>query len=736
MHIAEADLLNGFVEQQSEEAFAELVRRHLPMVLGVCRRVLEDDHSAQDAAQAVFLALAKKANNLKRDQPLAGWLHHVAVCVARNERVARARRLRREQEAAAMQHKAAEEKLSAETETALREWLDHEIDALPAKYRQPLVMIHLEGQDPSAVAAKLRCKESTLRVWLTRAREKLLNRLTRRGVTITVPALVGWLASHVESASAAVPPDLGTEAAKNAVVWISGGTAAAGLAPHIIGLAKGAIHTMFISKLKTVAIVTASLAVVTTASALSWQKVYEARDKGLPKTAIEELKPIIADAMANKKYAEAIKAICTKIAFEGNIEGNKPEEKVIRLAAEIEKAPAEMKPMMEAILANWYWHYFQQNRWRFQQRTQTAAQPGKDFTTWDLPRILAEIDKHFTAALANEKTLKATPIAQYNDLLEKGSVPDSYRPTVFDFLAHEALQFYQAGEQGAAKAEDEFEIPATSPIFGTVAEFLAWKPDTTDTDSPKLKAIKLFQNLLAFHQKDEDKTAFIDADLYRLQFGKNQAVGSEENDKYKAALKRFVDEWADSEISARALFEWATVLVEENENVEAHKLAKRGADVFPKSYGGVMCFNLVQNLEAKQVSINTERVWNEPWPVIAVNYKNVTKAFFRAMPYEFEKWITRHRYGYSYDEKLLTELLAKQAAASWDANLPATTDYRERTEKVPVAKDLNRVSTSFSPATTLRFVRTITKSRRRSCGSATSPLSCGRGSTKARSTGL
>jgi len=682
---AEAELLAEFVQHRSEAAFTELVRRHLPMVLGVCRRVLDDDHAAQDAAQAVFLALARKAPALKREQALGGWLHHVALCAARNERTARARRLRREQEAAAMQQDAAAE-LTPETTAALREWLDRELDKLPDKYRRPLVLVHLEGRSLEETAAVLKCKDGTLRVWLNRAREKLRNRLTRRGVSVSVPALVAWLASQSDSIAATVPPDLGATAAKSAVLWITGGAAAA----NVVAIAKGALHTMFITKLKTAAVVAASAAIVTTASALSWQKVYEARDKGLPKTAIEELKPIIADAMANKKYAEAIKAICTKIAFEGNIEGNKPEEKVIRLQAEIEKAPAEMKPMMQAILANWYWHYFQQNRWRFQQRTQTAEAPGKDFTTWDLPRILAEIDKHFTTALANEKLLKATPVAQYNDLLEKGNVPDSYRPTVFDFLAHEALQFYQAGEQGAAKAEDEFEIEATSPVFGTVAEFLAWQPATTDTGSAKLKAVRLFQNLLAFHQKDEDKSAFIDADLYRLAFGDNQAVGPEKDDKYKAALKRFVDEWADHEISARALFAWASQLMEENELVEAHKLAKRGADVFPKSYGGVQCFNLIQNIEQKQVSISTERVWNEPWPVIAVNYKNITKAFFRAVPQDFDGFVAKQRWGFGHgwEEKYIKELIAKQPAASWDAALPATTDYRLHDEKVPVSKDL------------------------------------------------
>ncbi|MCX7006975.1 MAG: sigma-70 family RNA polymerase sigma factor, partial [Kiritimatiellaeota bacterium] len=155
----EADLLAEFVAQRSEAAFAELVRRHLPLVLGVCRRVLGDEHAAQDAAQAVFLALARKAPALSRERALGGWLHHCALCAARNERTARARRLRREQEAAAMQQDAAAEELSPATTAALREWLDRELDALPAKYRQPLVMVYLEGRTLEETASALRCKD-------------------------------------------------------------------------------------------------------------------------------------------------------------------------------------------------------------------------------------------------------------------------------------------------------------------------------------------------------------------------------------------------------------------------------------------------------------------------------------------------------------------------------------------------------------------------------------------------
>src|SRR5437588_7583847 len=154
-----------------------------------------------------------------------------------------------------------------------------------------------------------------------------------------------------------------------------------------------------------------------------WKSVQEAINKGLPRTAIERLEPIIAAAIKDKAYPEAIKAVARKIALEGNIQGNRPEERVIRLQTAIAKSPPEMVPVMDAILANWYWHYFQQNRWRFLQRTATAEAPGEDFTTWDLTRIFTEIDKQFTKALAAEKTLKTIPVGQYDDLLVKGNIP-------------------------------------------------------------------------------------------------------------------------------------------------------------------------------------------------------------------------------------------------------------------------------------------------------------------------
>jgi hypothetical protein len=330
-----------------------------------------------------------------------------------------------------------------------------------------------------------------------------------------------------------------------------------------------------------------------------WKQVDEAIRQGLPKTAAGVLDQIIPNALQDQAYAEACKAICLKIVYESQVAGSGAEQRIVQLQAQIGTVPEQARPCLEAILGHWYWLYFQQNRWRFLQRTTTAEPPGEDITTWDLAAILAETGRHFTAALAQDALLKATPIAQFSDLLDPGTVPDIYRPTLYDFLAFDALSFYSAGEQAGARPQDAYDLTADGPIFGPTEDFLQWHPQTTDTQSATLKAVGLYQALLVFHQADADKAAFLDADLHRLEFGYSRAVGPDKVDRYIAALDRFVDQWIDHEIAARALLDWAQVLNAQGDPLQAHQVAQRGWKAFPKSYGGLACYNLIQQIEAK-----------------------------------------------------------------------------------------------------------------------------------------
>jgi hypothetical protein len=452
-----------------------------------------------------------------------------------------------------------------------------------------------------------------------------------------------------------------------------------------------------------------------------WKKVEEAIAKGLPRTAITNLEPIIQGTLKDKAYAEAVKAIGQKIALEGNIQGNKPEEKITRLQAEIAKAPKEMVPVLDTLLAHWYWQYFQQNRWRFMQRTATAEPPGKDFTTWDLRRLFAEIDKQFQKALAAETMLKATPISAWNDLLQRGTMSDRYRPTLYDFIAQEALEFYTSGEQAGAKPEDAFELSAESPIFDSPDKFLAWKagqPSASATagglqeSSPVLRAIHLYQELLRFHQKDPaQQMAFADANLERLSWGWNAAFGEQKNTRYKAALETFIHTYADFEISALAMEREARVMQQEDDLFAAHKLAARGAELFPSSPGGKLCRNLVAEIEAKSASITTERVWQcgaglaatggaetqqpagqkqpDICPTLDVTYRNVDAVYFRAIPYGWDIFLEKlHNRPENLTDKERREILSAKPSLEWSEQLPPTTDYQEKTFSVPAPKTL------------------------------------------------
>ncbi|MCE9568364.1 MAG: hypothetical protein K8U57_40705 [Planctomycetes bacterium] len=420
-----------------------------------------------------------------------------------------------------------------------------------------------------------------------------------------------------------------------------------------------------------------------------WKEVAEADKKGLPRTGIKALEPIIESAIKDKAYPEAIKAIAKKINLEGNIEGNKPEEKITRMQAEIAARPAEMKPVMTAVLAHWYWQYFQQNRWRFVQRTSTGNSPGEDILTWDLPRIFAEIDKTFEKALANEAELKATPVAQYDILLQKGSIPDQFRPTLYDFLAFDAISFYASAEQAGAKPQDSFELMADSPIFDSTDKFLAWEPKTTDANNRTVKGIKLFQKLLAFHKDDKENSAFLDTDLHRLRFGHNKAVGTNKDARYKAALEAFAKANPKHELFAMAQFQLASVIQGEDDLVKAREVALVGMNAFPESGGGKLCFNLIQGIESKNASVTTERVWNDPLPDLRVSYKNITKVYFRVVKADFIERMKKTRWQPEHlDQNEAKALLALDPVLSFEQELPATTDYKQRTESVPAPKGL------------------------------------------------
>lgn len=420
-----------------------------------------------------------------------------------------------------------------------------------------------------------------------------------------------------------------------------------------------------------------------------WEEVKRAVSKGLPKTAVETLRKVATEARGEGAYPEAIRAAGWAMTLEAQIEGFEPVEVIRKLQGEIPEWPEEARPVMEVLLARWYGNFFRENRWRFLERTQTAGPAGDDPLTWDLARIVEEIDAHFSAALGAADRLQAVPVKDWDGLLKAGTLPDAYRPTLYDFVAKEALDFYQAGEQAGSKAEDAFELSADSPIFGTREAFLAWELEDQDGGEPLVKAIRLYQQLLRIHGAAGRSQAVMEADLGRLRFGKNHAGGEEKNERYRGALAGFVEENGNDPISARARAYWAEQLREENALVEAHRVAMAGMQAFPGTPGGDLCFNAVREIEHPSLGLAVERVWNAPWPEARVTYRNLAKAHFRVVKFDVNRLMRSDGWNPDSLEREEVEALVRaKPLREWGRELPATADYQARIERVEVPQDL------------------------------------------------
>ncbi|QEG22990.1 alpha-2-macroglobulin family protein [Mariniblastus fucicola] len=413
------------------------------------------------------------------------------------------------------------------------------------------------------------------------------------------------------------------------------------------------------------------------------------QSRGLPKSAIEKLKAIRKSAVADEAWSEATLAMCSQFLLEGQIDQPVYPHVIKKLQAAIPESPQQMKPVLNVMLAEYIYLYYSQNSWRFQQRSQTQSAPGDDIEAWDLARILGEVDKHFTTALEAADELKKIPIGDYEMLLEKGTVSDRYRPTLYDFVAFRALSFYSLDEQ-FIRQQDAFEVSADGPIFSSTKEFLNWKPDTTDEDSYRLRAVTLLQEVLRYHADDDENSAFLDAELMRFRFGRSVATGSESGARYRAALQRFSDDHADHPISTVALAALAmSIQSDEKDLVKARKIAQQGPARFPASIGAKQCRNVTQQIETKSIQISTERVWNGDEVTVDVRYRNTSKIWFRLVKFDFQNWKQwaqrQSPSNFSGDE--FTQLLKLPIAKQWSVDLPETKDFQERTESVLVAPD-------------------------------------------------
>jgi len=259
-----SELMQRLVVEKDATAMAVLIERFGGMVWGICRRVLPTDEDAEDAFQAVFLVLVKKAVTIRKKEAVGSWLHGVAFRTAMKAR--RDLRHRRRLDSKAKPPAATPSPPSVASCQELHRILDEEVERLPAKLKAPFVLCCLEGMSRAEAAGELDWSAALVASRLARARQQLQRRLVRRGVTLS--ATLTLLALSQQTAAAAAPALL-VQATISSLAAAGTGQTAAALSPAAVTLAQGVLRSVAVAKLKVVTAVVLTLSVAVGGAAIA-----------------------------------------------------------------------------------------------------------------------------------------------------------------------------------------------------------------------------------------------------------------------------------------------------------------------------------------------------------------------------------------------------------------------------------------------------------------------------------
>ncbi|HEY9340980.1 MAG TPA: MG2 domain-containing protein, partial [Hanamia sp.] len=425
-----------------------------------------------------------------------------------------------------------------------------------------------------------------------------------------------------------------------------------------------------------------------------WKKVEDFQKKGLTKSALEEVDKIFSMAKRNNNDPQIIKSLLFKINLQQNIQEDASVKSIDSLEKEIVIAKEPAKSILQSIAAQMYWNYFQQNRYKFYQRTNTENFDKKDIATWTTDDLHKKIGDLYLASLKNEMLLQQTQLEPLDAIILKGNVRN-LRPTLFDLLAHRALDYFKNDERDITRPAYAFEIKDTI-AFAPVNEFIKEKFITKDSASLHQKALLIFQELLSFHEKDNNPNAFIDADMERINFVNQYGVMQNKEALFINALKNVSEKYSNNPASAQATFLIAQTIyhkaIEANQNKDtvSNYTVKKAKEIlaelikkYPKSEGGINAQNLLNSILHPTINLTTEKVNAPAQPFrTLVTYQNFNTLYFRiiALTPDLKKNLARN---YENDQ-VFRKLISQKSIRSWKQDLPKVDDYLSHSVEVKI----------------------------------------------------
>ncbi len=423
-----------------------------------------------------------------------------------------------------------------------------------------------------------------------------------------------------------------------------------------------------------------------------WKKIDSLVNRGLPESALKEVEALYQRAKNDNNPPQIVKTVLHLGKFTGQLQEEGQSKAIQLMEKELETSGFPVRSIFQSYLGKAYANYLSQNRWRFRDRTSTADPTG-DFTTWSPNQILKKSRELILASVADDKTRMVKSI-DFSAILTEGKNTEALRPTLYDILAHHAIDFFSNEQNNLTEPAYKFYINDKKSL-GNNDDFLNYNPETKDTSSAKLKTLQLLQKLTHYHQEAKNIPALIDVTLKRIAFVNTNAVLENKVGLYKTALQNLIDKYPNERMVALAYHKLAEQYHSEGLNyqeggseedrvaiIKARELCKKAIGLFPKAPETSECRNLLISIEEKTLTQQVELVNGANQPILTmIGYKNIDKVYFKAIPLTAN---LRRRLDRKNRQKQIKIYNQQTPIQTWNQTLPNPGDYRSHQTELKI----------------------------------------------------
>jgi hypothetical protein len=439
-----------------------------------------------------------------------------------------------------------------------------------------------------------------------------------------------------------------------------------------------------------------------------WKKVDSLSNLGLPKSALLIVNKIYDQAKKEKNDPQYIKAVIFKLKLKADYREEAVTASIKDLRKEIKESREPARQILNSILAEICQTYYQNNRYRFQDRTQVLNNTSDSIETWDLKTLTRITVRTYLFSLQNPDFLKSVPIGNFEEILtkpesqgnsdskmaEKGKT--GYRPTLYDFLCWRALNYFSGNILLDKISAEPFSLDNIS-YFNQANEFATLKLNLPlDSSSLLAYSLNIYHDLAAFHANDKDPHALIDEEIHRFLFLKNNSIPDGKDSLYLDALKKLEQKYIASPYSTDVTYAIASSLKEQGsqyhpENSQKYKWALREAREycnlaikrFPQSAGANNCKLLSAEIEKPSFQIQTEYAVVPQKPSLGlIEFRNVKTLYFRLAKTDpdvnHEKTMNRSR------EELVSYYSGLAYQTNWSLELPNDGDFQSHRMEIRI----------------------------------------------------